>query len=294
MYSKEASSRTAAGVDLFTEDLLTGGLIKHFCLNEQEDRKALIKLLGSDGQRIGSGIALTNISAVFENPEKELTPTFVARLNNLSKKEACRIYALFPRFILPVELFPDCEEERQEFKEMAFVNLSTALWLLDWNSQGRCSALLSRLGIKGTEKRAFVSEKLYSLCAYMKIHSKDEYIQTFSVPALWLMIEVSKCLNGLGEKTKGVSKSKRYKRRQNTFSALNDAVAGNSGEALSTRQARDSKDLLENFYRYFMNKAKEIASEQPDFDKILFSDYVKAEKTWGRSARDSKGVIGYL
>lgn len=294
MVQREVPSRLQAGVDLFTEDLFTMDLVKRMHLVSKEERKALIKLIGSDGQRLEAGAALTAISTAIENPDEELTLDFVEALNCISKKKAFRIYALLPRFILPTELFPDCEEERGEFRALTLINLNTALWLLDWNSNGRYSGLISRLGINGTEKRAFVSEKLYALCAYMKINSKSKYIQTFSVPALWLMIEVSKCLNSMSEKAKGIRKKERYKKRQQTISAIGDEISGNSASPLPTRQADDNSDLLKNFYSYFMYEAQSLAKDHKDFDKLLLSNYLKAERTWGRSARDQKGVIGYF
>lgn len=288
------NKRISAGVALFSENLLTGDLIKSLSIKDRQDRLSLIKLLGSDIQRVDAGLALTIISSAIENPEEEMSCSLIEKLNGISKKEAFRLYALLPRFALPVGFFPDCEEERQVFRDMAHINLSTALWLLDWNSKGRHSALISRLSVGDADKRAFVSEKLYSLCAYMKIHSKNKYFQEFSVPALWLMLEISKCLNDIERKVEGVSKGKRYKGRQRTVSTIEEIVAGNSEQALPTRPADSTKDLLENFYRHFMYEATALAKEQPGFDKVLFSDYLNAVKTWGRLARDAKGMIGYL
>lgn len=251
-------------------------------------RKLLIELLGADLTRLDLSRQLFQIERAVSQPERYMTPEL---FEGLTKKDALRIYSLFPRFIAPPTVKPDCREELDTLTEAANFYLSSGLWLLNWEKNSKYSNVLGRLGIEDAEKRAWVSRSLYALCDYMKIHSSSPYLKPLPAPAIWLLCEISLCKSQLADKDKEGSKRKRYERMQKFYAKLDSA---DPSESLPTRVVDGLPDLAEHFYGYFLHLVKKMADERPDFDQVLLSQYTKAQRVWGRKALKEKGVAAYL
>lgn len=252
------------------------------------NRKPFIELLGADLTRNTLNKGLSQIEKAISDPTKYMTHGF---FEGMTKKDAFRIYSLFPRFIVPDTAKPDCKEELNILVETANFYFFSGLWLLNWEKNSKYSEALGQLGIEEAEKRAWVSRSLYALCDYMKIHSTNPYIKPLPAPAIWLLCEISICKNRLADKPREVSKRKRYERMQKVYARLDSA---DPVDNLPTRAVTGLPDLAENFYGYFMYLVKQMAVDRPDFDKVLLTQYLKAQKVWGRKARDGPEAIGYL
>lgn len=251
-------------------------------------RKILIELLGADLTRLDLNRQLFEISKAVLQPERYMTPEL---FKGLTKKDALRIYTLFPRFITPPAIKPDCKEELDTLTEASNFYLSSGLWLLNWEKNSKFSDVLGQIGIEEAEKRAWVSRILYALCDYMKIHSDSPYLKSLPAPAIWLLCEISLCKNQLADKSKEGSKRKRYERMQKLYARLDSA---DPSDDLPTRAVEGLPDLAEHFYGYFLHLVQKMAVERPDFDQVLLSQYTKAQKVWGRKALGEKGVAAYL
>jgi hypothetical protein len=253
-----------------------------------DSKKLIISLLGADLPR-------TNLLTRLLQMEKAVTsPSFYMTADvwgDLTKKDAFRIYSLFPRFVAPANVQPDCGEEKDVLDEVKSFYLLSGLWLLNWEKSSRYSEALKTLGIDESEKRAWVSRRLYDLCDYMKIHSDSPYLKPLPVPAIWLLCEISICKKRLENKSKEGSKRKRYDRMTKFYAKLDSA---DPSDALPIAVMTGLPDLAKNFYGYFLHLAKRMAIERPDFDEIFFAPYLKAEKVWGRKALGGTAVTGYL
>lgn len=253
-----------------------------------ENRKPFFELLGSDATRNTLNRQLFELEKAVSDPSQYMAQGF---FSGITKKDAFRAYSLFPRFIAPKIAKPSCTEELEELNEAANFYLLSGLWLLNWQKSGKYSTLLGQLGIEEAEKRAWVSRSLYALCDYMKVHSNSPYLAPLPAPAIWLLCEVSICKSRLADRYQEGSKRKRYERMQKVYARLDSS---DPADALPTKNADGFSDLAEHFYGYFMYRVKKMAVEKPDFDKVLLSQYLKAQRVWGRKARDGTAVTGYL
>lgn len=289
----EAEKRKALLIEsVYTNNLTTGELIAHFEKESEADvRQALVSLIGSDPIRIETAIILCETSYRYEKLSERFTDVFLKNLNQLSKKDAFRLYAMFPRLLTPHKVLPDCEKEADELKKSGFFYTGVGLWLLNWQKGGKYSALLKNLGLEDEEKRAWVSRFRYLLCDYMATHDQHPYMKDLSPAAMWLLIEISICRCRLADRYKEGSKRKRYERMQSIYARLDSS---DPSDKLPDRKPQDVEDLVENFWGFFMYRAKKMADEKPDFDSVLFTQYLKAEKVWGRKAREQQGAIAYL
>lgn len=251
-------------------------------------RKPFIELLGADLTRSVLNAGLFTIEKAVYDPASYMTHGL---FEGMTKKDAMRIYSLFPRFITPNAAIPDCREELDTLTETANFYLFSGLWLLNWEKNSKYSEMLGQLGLEEAEKRAWVSRSLYGLCDYMKIHSSSPFLKPLPAPAIWLLCEVSICKNRLADKHKEGSKRKRYERMQKIYARLDSA---DPADDLPTRAVNGLPDLAENFYGYFMYLVKKMAADRPDFDQVLLRQYVKAQKVWGREALSSTGITAYM
>lgn len=275
-------------VDLFMQGIPAGAAIARF--DEAKSpaiRQAFLKLLGSDLQRIALSRYLLEVEKAFTEPGLYMTQSVA----NISKMEAFRTYSLFPRFILPEVAEPQCREEREEFAELQRFYLESGLFLINWEKNSRYSEQLKKLALERAEKRAWVSRKLFALCDYMKMHSNSPYFKPLTPAAMWLFCEVSICKNRLSDKHKEGSKRKRYERMLEVYGRLD-----NQDPALmpNSRPTKDIKDFAEHFFGYFLYKVHQMAEADPEFDSVLFRDYMKTARIWGKEALSATGPIAYM
>jgi hypothetical protein len=252
------------------------------------NRNPLINLLGSDFDRIALSSQLLELEKAFRSPQLYLTQGLVERI---TKKDALRIFSLFPLFILPSEAKPDCREDLASLTEAGNFYRLAGLWLLNWEKDSRYSDFLAQLKQPAAEKRAWTSRRLYELCDYMKIHSDSSYLRPLPVPAMWLLCEISLCKNHLADQRKEGSKRKRYERMQAIYAQLDGFDPANPP---NSRVVNGLPDLAEHFYGYFMYLVHQMASNNPEFDRIHYKPYLKAEKAWQRKALSQKDVSAYL
>lgn len=259
-------------------------------------RKALIDLLGADTIRMSSILAIGAIAENYKSLDlagSPLTLKFLTDgLNGLKRIDIYRIFSAFPRDLTPKSFEPNCTAERQELEEVTYLYTTTGLWLIDNLRGGKHSNILLALGLDHAKKRAFVAERRYDVCDWVHKTTGNQFIKSFSVPTLWLLWEISICRKRLNSQHTYKGKRAKYDSWVNVWKSFDDFGADLRD---FLRPAESATDLIESFEGFMLAEARSVAASNPDIDQLVYKTYIKAERTWGKSALGSGSkVIPYL
>lgn len=72
-----------------------------------------------------------------------------------------------------------------------------------------------------------------------------------------------------------------------TIASYRTAMVGGLHKSVNESHENDFSGLC-------LHEARQLAVKDRDFDSLLWSKYLKAEKIWGRQALGTKGVAAYL
>jgi|GEM_PF-5463060 len=238
--------------------------------------RLLAKLVGSDWQRtlaVDDSVAL----GCLEICESAGTSgNAYAHIAGISRRQAYRALSVFP-YHIPIS---ETKQKEGAWGKGNGLYLGTSFFLLNREYELGLTKQLRESPWGESEPYANLSELRYMMIRSLAEELGTAKHQIFHAKpgAIWLFCEGAICLRQL--QTAETSDRKDYQSTKGYIDRLSRVVT--EKEALPMRLLDSPQDGFKNADLYIDGLAANLASDNPDFDRLRFKPYMAAQRRWNR------------
>ena len=254
----------------------TKALQQHF---PGRDYRLLAKLAGSDWQRgnaVDHSVAVGCLELCESTANARDAYDHVA---GISRRQAYRALSVFP-YHIPVGATKQREGALPRGNSLY---MGTSLFLLNREYEMGLAKELKASPWRDSEPYANLSELRYIMIRSLaeELGPVEHRIFQATPGAIWLFCEGAICLRQL--QTTETSDRKDYQATKGYIDTLGKVITDKAH--LTRRPLENAQDGFRNADLYIDGLAADLASENPDFDRLRFRPYMAAHRRWNGAKR---------